>query len=215
MPELRAAVCAKFKRDHGTRLRAGGRPRLLRRQAHAVQPGGVRPRPRRRGHHPQPVLGLVSRSRCGSWGACPVLRADGRGDGVRPRRRSGAAGGDPAHQGHHRQQPQQSRRAPYSRAPPWRRWRGWPSSATSSWCPTSATSRSPIEGHHLSMASLGPEVKARTLVVNTCSKAYAMTGWRVGYAAGPARPHPGHDRRAEPGDLESRRPSPSTRRWRP
>jgi aspartate aminotransferase len=41
------------------------------------------------------------------------------------------------------------------------------------------------EGRHLSIASLGPEVKARTLVVNTCSKAYAMTGWRVGFAAGP------------------------------
>jgi len=41
------------------------------------------------------------------------------------------------------------------------------------------------EGRHLSIASFGPEVKARTLVVNTCSKAYAMTGWRVGYAAGP------------------------------
>src|SRR5262249_12692369 len=27
--------------------------------------------------------------------------------------------------------------------------------------------------------------KARTIVVNTCSKAYAMTGWRVGFAAGP------------------------------
>ena len=42
-----------------------------------------------------------------------------------------------------------------------------------------------FEGRHLSIASLGPEVKARTLVVNTCSKAYAMTGWRIGYAAGP------------------------------
>jgi aspartate aminotransferase len=41
------------------------------------------------------------------------------------------------------------------------------------------------EGRHLSIASFGPEVKARTLVVNTCSKAYAMTGWRVGFAAGP------------------------------
>ena len=41
------------------------------------------------------------------------------------------------------------------------------------------------EGRHISIASLGPEVKARTLVVNTCSKAYAMTGWRIGYAAGP------------------------------
>src|SRR5207302_7730038 len=42
-----------------------------------------------------------------------------------------------------------------------------------------------FEGRHVSIASLGPEVKARTLVVNTCSKAYAMTGWRIGYGAGP------------------------------
>lgn len=31
-----------------------------------------------------------------------------------------------------------------------------------------------------------PELKARTLIVNGVAKAYAMTGWRVGYAAGPA-----------------------------
>jgi aspartate aminotransferase len=42
-----------------------------------------------------------------------------------------------------------------------------------------------FEGRHLSIAQLSPEIKARTLVVNTCSKAYAMTGWRIGYAAGP------------------------------
>ncbi|MBI4246911.1 MAG: pyridoxal phosphate-dependent aminotransferase [Candidatus Rokubacteria bacterium] len=42
-----------------------------------------------------------------------------------------------------------------------------------------------FEGRHISIAQLGPEIKARTLVVNTCSKAYAMTGWRIGYAAGP------------------------------
>ncbi|MCI0545951.1 MAG: pyridoxal phosphate-dependent aminotransferase [Candidatus Rokubacteria bacterium] len=41
------------------------------------------------------------------------------------------------------------------------------------------------EGRHVSIATLSPEIKARTLVVNTCSKAYAMTGWRIGYAAGP------------------------------
>jgi aspartate aminotransferase len=41
------------------------------------------------------------------------------------------------------------------------------------------------EGRHVSIATLGPEIKARTIVVNTCSKAYAMTGWRIGYAAGP------------------------------
>jgi len=38
---------------------------------------------------------------------------------------------------------------------------------------------------HISIASLGPEIAARTVVVNGVSKAYAMTGWRIGYAAGP------------------------------
>lgn len=39
--------------------------------------------------------------------------------------------------------------------------------------------------HHISIASLGPEIKNRTIVVNGLSKCYAMTGWRIGYAAGP------------------------------
>jgi len=38
---------------------------------------------------------------------------------------------------------------------------------------------------HVSIASLGPEVQASTIVVNGVSKAYSMTGWRIGYAAGP------------------------------
>lgn len=38
---------------------------------------------------------------------------------------------------------------------------------------------------HVSIASLGDEVKARTFVVGSTSKTYAMTGWRLGYAAGP------------------------------
>ncbi|HSE93881.1 MAG TPA: pyridoxal phosphate-dependent aminotransferase, partial [Methylomirabilota bacterium] len=42
-----------------------------------------------------------------------------------------------------------------------------------------------FEGRHVSIAKLGPEIKARTIVVNTCSKAYAMTGWRIGFAGGP------------------------------
>jgi aspartate aminotransferase len=36
-----------------------------------------------------------------------------------------------------------------------------------------------------SLAALGPEIAARTVVVNGMSKAFAMTGWRLGYAAGP------------------------------
>jgi aspartate aminotransferase len=38
---------------------------------------------------------------------------------------------------------------------------------------------------HVSIASLGRDIAARTVVVNGVSKAYAMTGWRIGYAAGP------------------------------
>ncbi len=38
---------------------------------------------------------------------------------------------------------------------------------------------------HISIASL-PGMKERTVLVNGFSKAYAMTGWRLGYACGPA-----------------------------
>ncbi len=37
-----------------------------------------------------------------------------------------------------------------------------------------------------SIASLGDEVKERTIIINGVSKSYAMTGWRIGYAAAPA-----------------------------
>lgn len=37
---------------------------------------------------------------------------------------------------------------------------------------------------HVSIASL-PGMRERTIVINGFSKAYAMTGWRLGYAAGP------------------------------
>ncbi|MCP4767858.1 MAG: pyridoxal phosphate-dependent aminotransferase [Gammaproteobacteria bacterium] len=35
------------------------------------------------------------------------------------------------------------------------------------------------------LAAVAPDLAARTLTVNGISKAYAMTGWRVGYAGGP------------------------------
>jgi aspartate aminotransferase len=41
------------------------------------------------------------------------------------------------------------------------------------------------EGRAPSIATVSAAARARTLVVQTCSKAYAMTGWRIGYAAGP------------------------------
>ncbi|MGF7057097.1 pyridoxal phosphate-dependent aminotransferase [Brassicibacter mesophilus] len=36
---------------------------------------------------------------------------------------------------------------------------------------------------HISIASLNEEIKHLTIVINGMSKAYAMTGWRIGYAA--------------------------------
>ena len=39
-------------------------------------------------------------------------------------------------------------------------------------------------GEHVSLVSL-PGMKERTILINGFSKAYAMTGWRLGYACGP------------------------------
>lgn len=36
---------------------------------------------------------------------------------------------------------------------------------------------------HISIASLSKEIKKRTILVNGMSKAFAMTGWRIGYTA--------------------------------
>lgn len=40
---------------------------------------------------------------------------------------------------------------------------------------------------HTSIASLGEDIKEHTIVINGMSKAYAMTGWRIGFAAGPKK----------------------------
>ncbi len=39
---------------------------------------------------------------------------------------------------------------------------------------------------HVCIPSLGDEIKKRTILLGGLSKAYAMTGWRIGYACGPA-----------------------------
>ena len=42
------------------------------------------------------------------------------------------------------------------------------------------------DARHVSPAALSPELRDRTVLVNSLSKTYAMTGWRVGYCAAPA-----------------------------
>lgn len=42
-----------------------------------------------------------------------------------------------------------------------------------------------FEGSHFSVGSFSPVARNQTITINGFSKAYAMTGWRIGYAAGP------------------------------
>jgi len=43
------------------------------------------------------------------------------------------------------------------------------------------------DNEHISIASLNDKIKDLTVVINGVSKSYAMTGWRIGYAAGPKK----------------------------
>jgi aspartate aminotransferase len=41
------------------------------------------------------------------------------------------------------------------------------------------------DAEHLSIGAVGPEIFDRTIISNGFAKAYSMTGWRLGYLAGP------------------------------
>jgi len=43
-----------------------------------------------------------------------------------------------------------------------------------------------FDGDHVSIAQVAPDLKDRILLINGFSKGFAMTGWRLGYLAGPA-----------------------------
>jgi len=40
---------------------------------------------------------------------------------------------------------------------------------------------------HISIGTFSEEIKNKTILINGVSKSYAMTGWRIGYAAGPRK----------------------------
>ncbi|EQB36136.1 aspartate aminotransferase [Virgibacillus sp. CM-4] len=42
------------------------------------------------------------------------------------------------------------------------------------------------DDNHVSIAEVSDELKAQTVVINGVSKSHSMTGWRIGYAAGPS-----------------------------
>lgn len=43
------------------------------------------------------------------------------------------------------------------------------------------------DAKHYSVAALVPAAKEKSIIINGVSKSYSMTGWRIGYAAGPAK----------------------------
>src|SRR5699024_6529478 len=43
------------------------------------------------------------------------------------------------------------------------------------------------EDEHYSIAQISEELQQMTIVINGVSKSHAMTGWRIGYAAGPEK----------------------------
>jgi aspartate aminotransferase len=63
-------------------------------------------------------------------------------------------------------------------------------------------------------AQVEPALYDRTLTMNGVSKAYAMTGWRIGYAAGPHAADQGDAHAPVAADLERLRRSRSGQRWR-
>ncbi len=42
-----------------------------------------------------------------------------------------------------------------------------------------------MTNHFYNIAMVEPKLKDRTIILSGVSKAYSMTGWRIGYAAGP------------------------------
>ena len=55
----------------------------------------------------------------------------------------------------------------------------------------------------VSLASVCPELYDRTVTTNGVSKAYAMTGWRIGYCGGPAETRHGDGDDPGPEHVES------------
>ena len=184
IPELKSAICAKLKRDSGLAYESWRGHRLGGREAHALQHLRRAREPGRRGHRACALLGELH-------GAGTTLRGRAR---RRPERRT--PGGSswtwppsvsavtPRTKFLLLNSPNNPSGAVYPRADLERvaalaLERGF--YVVSDECYDALSYEGPVP----SIAALGPEIKARTIVVNTCSKAYAMTGWRLGFAAGP------------------------------
>ena len=65
--------------------------------------------------------------------------------------------------------------------------------------PTTSTRSSSYDGFKpATILEVEPRLRDRTVTMNGCSKAYAMTGWRIGYAGGAVASHQADGQAAEP-----------------
>jgi aspartate aminotransferase len=182
-PELKDAISAKFERDNGL-VRAQPDPRLERRQADHLQPVHGRARPGRRGDHPVAVLGVVS----GHGHA----RRRPAGDARRHRRAGlqdhaaqleAAITPDPAAAAEHAVQPDRCRVHAAELRALGEVLLQYPRVliGTDDMYEKIYWGAEPF----CSLVTAVPELYDRTVTINGCSKAYAMTGWRIGYCGGP------------------------------
>ena len=184
------------------RLQALADHRRHRRQAGDLQRAARDPEPGRRGHRPGALLGVLS----GDGGACAAARRSSS------RRRWSTI----------------SSSSRSRSSAPSRRRRSGSSSTRPRTRPGAAYTRDELKAitdvlmrhpqvwvltddmyEHLTYgdfefvtpAQVEPNLYERTLTMNGVSKAYAMTGWRIGYAGGPEKLDQGDGLRAGPADL--------------
>ena len=142
--------------------------------------------PGRRGHPPRAVVRRLRPGRSCSPGGVVRHVADPLRGRLRARSGGGRGGDHAADQGALPRLPVQ----PDRRGPAARRSRtssrASPCATTSSSTATRSTTASPTATYrHRAMSAL-PGMRERTILMGGFSKAYAMTGWRVGYVAAPA-----------------------------
>ena len=187
IPELKEAIVAKFQRENGLDLQAEPDHRRHRRQAGALQRADGDHQSGRRGHHSGALLGELS------------------GNGGARRRRAGAGGVHGVEHGF-KLQPDALEKA----ITPKTKWiilcsPSNPTGAAYTRAELKAITDVLVKHPHVwvmtddmyehlvyddfvftTPAQVEPKLYERTLTVNGVSKAYCMTGWRIGYAGGPA-----------------------------
>ena len=162
-----------------------GGHRKLGRQALVLQPDAGAPQQGRRGHHPLALLGLLPAHDLLADGM-PVIVDTTEEQGSRCTRTSSPPPSPPA-PGPWSSTPPRTRPGPRTRKRRSRRSpRSW-ATGTSSSSRTTSTSRSCTTGSEFfNIANVSEKMKKKTIVMNGVSKAYSMTGWRIGYMAGDA-----------------------------